>query len=196
MKETIFYVFLAFSVIFDTHNDKNEWIFNTWSMFSKTCDISSWNKVFITATFCLLENCCIRLITATFEQLPWRYIHVHFSWIIKPTRYIQPESRLDNGVFSNDLSFRVFLNNFCHFRVVLISAILLCYKKFKHRASTLYERNNFLCFSRFLGYIWGTYKVRNEIETKRNETKSTKTKRNETKKYLPKGWWKIIYMVP
>ena len=26
-----------------------------------------------------------------------------------------------------------------------------------------------------------TYKVRNEIETKRNETKSTKTKRNETK---------------
>ena len=27
----------------------------------------------------------------------------------------------------------------------------------------------------------GTYKVRNEIETKRNETKSTKTKRNETK---------------
>jgi hypothetical protein len=37
-------------------------------------------------------------------------------------------------------------------------------------------------------FIWetgywtrGTYKVRNEIETKRNETKSTKTKRNETK---------------
>ena len=29
--------------------------------------------------------------------------------------------------------------------------------------------------------FWGTYKVRNEIETKRNETKSTKTKRNETK---------------
>ena len=34
--------------------------------------------------------------------------------------------------------------------------------------------------------LWGTYKVRNEIETKRNqrkrnETKSTKTKRNETK---------------
>ena len=32
--------------------------------------------------------------------------------------------------------------------------------------------------------LWGTYKVRNEIETKRNqrkrnETKSTKTKRNE-----------------
>ena len=27
----------------------------------------------------------------------------------------------------------------------------------------------------------GTYKVRNEIETKRNETKSTKTKRSETK---------------
>ena len=26
----------------------------------------------------------------------------------------------------------------------------------------------------------GAYKVRNEIETKRNETKSTKTKRNET----------------
>ena len=31
------------------------------------------------------------------------------------------------------------------------------------------------------GFIMGTYKVRNEIETKRNETKSTKTKRNETK---------------
>ena len=30
--------------------------------------------------------------------------------------------------------------------------------------------------------IPGTYKVRNEIETKRNETKSTKTKRNETKR--------------
>ena len=30
--------------------------------------------------------------------------------------------------------------------------------------------------------IKGTYKVRNEIETKRNETKSTKTKRNETKR--------------
>jgi hypothetical protein len=28
----------------------------------------------------------------------------------------------------------------------------------------------------------GTYKVRNEIETKRNETKSTKTKRNEINK--------------
>ena len=28
----------------------------------------------------------------------------------------------------------------------------------------------------------GTYKVRKEIETKRNETKSTKTKRNETKR--------------
>jgi TPP-dependent indolepyruvate ferredoxin oxidoreductase alpha subunit len=28
----------------------------------------------------------------------------------------------------------------------------------------------------------GPYKVRNEIETKRNETKSTKTKRNETKR--------------
>ena len=42
-----------------------------------------------------------------------------------------------------------------------------------------------------LNLHWGTYKVRNEIETKRNEinenetkrneTKSTKTKRNETK---------------
>ena len=35
-----------------------------------------------------------------------------------------------------------------------------------------------------LFWTWGvgTYKVRNEIETKRNETKSTKTKRNETKR--------------
>ena len=32
-----------------------------------------------------------------------------------------------------------------------------------------------------LAYYRGTYKVRNEIETKRNEMKSTKTKRNETK---------------
>ena len=38
MKETIFYVFLASSVIFDARN-KNEWIFNTWSMYSKTCPI-------------------------------------------------------------------------------------------------------------------------------------------------------------
>ena len=29
--------------------------------------------------------------------------------------------------------------------------------------------------------VMGTYKVRNEIETKRNETKSTKTKRNQRK---------------
>jgi hypothetical protein len=35
------------------------------------------------------------------------------------------------------------------------------------------------CFSELLT---GTYKVRNEIETKRNETKSTKTKRNEINK--------------
>ena len=33
----------------------------------------------------------------------------------------------------------------------------------------------------------GTYKVRNEIETKRNETKSTKTKRNETKRNQRNG---------
>ena len=29
---------------------------------------------------------------------------------------------------------------------------------------------------------WGTYKVRNEIETKRNETKRNQRKRNETKR--------------
>ena len=44
-------------------------------------------------------------------------------------------------------------------------------------------------YFRLFSYFWhislgiymgmGTYKVRNEIETKRNETKSTKTKRNE-----------------
>ena len=39
MKETIFYVFLASSVIFDARNDYNEWIFNSWSMYSKTCPI-------------------------------------------------------------------------------------------------------------------------------------------------------------
>ena len=33
----------------------------------------------------------------------------------------------------------------------------------------------------------GTYKVRNENETKRNETKSTKTKRNETKRNQRNG---------
>ena len=31
-------------------------------------------------------------------------------------------------------------------------------------------------------YILGTYKVRNEIETKRNETKRNQQKRNETKR--------------
>ena len=31
-------------------------------------------------------------------------------------------------------------------------------------------------------FYMGTYKVRNEIETKRNETKSTKTKRNQQKR--------------
>ena len=36
--------------------------------------------------------------------------------------------------------------------------------------------------NRRIGFPGGTYKVRNEIETKRNETKSTKTKRNETKR--------------
>ena len=36
--------------------------------------------------------------------------------------------------------------------------------------------------SRFVMKNAGTYKVRNEIETKRNETKSTKTKRNEINK--------------
>ena len=30
--------------------------------------------------------------------------------------------------------------------------------------------------------VWGTYKVRNEIEMKQNETKSMKTKRNEINK--------------
>ena len=30
-------------------------------------------------------------------------------------------------------------------------------------------------------FYWGTYKVRNEIETKRNETKRNQRKRNETK---------------
>ena len=44
MKETMFYVFLAFSVILDAHNGKNEWIFNTWSMFSKACLIPVCDK--------------------------------------------------------------------------------------------------------------------------------------------------------
>ena len=50
-------------------------------------------------------------------------------------------------------NFSCFFKQLPPFRVVLISAILLCicYKKFKHRASNLYERNNFLYFSRFLG---------------------------------------------
>ena len=44
------------------------------------------------------------------------------------------------------------------------------------------ENYDFLTFT-FLPYIKsGTYKVRNEIETKRNETKSMKTKRNEINK--------------
>ena len=42
---------------------------------------------------------------------------------------------------------------------------------------------DYMITNRQLGQcFWGTYKVRNEIETKRNETKSTKTKRNETKR--------------
>jgi hypothetical protein len=51
-------------------------------------------------------------------------------------------------------------NNFRHFRVVLISALLLWYKKFKHGASNLYERHNFLCFSRFFGYIWRSQRLK------------------------------------
>jgi hypothetical protein len=39
-----------------------------------------------------------------------------------------------------------------------------------------------ICINHFVEIILGTYKVRNEIETKRNETKSTKTKRNEINK--------------
>jgi hypothetical protein len=31
-------------------------------------------------------------------------------------------------------------------------------------------------------YHWGTYKVRNEIETKRNETKRNEINENETKR--------------
>jgi hypothetical protein len=36
-------------------------------------------------------------------------------------------------------------------------------------------------------YHWGTYKVRNEIETKRNETKRNQRKRNETKRNQRNG---------
>jgi hypothetical protein len=42
--------------------------------------------------------------------------------------------------------FRVFWNNFRHFRVVLISALLLCYKKFKHRASNFMKETIFYVF--------------------------------------------------
>ena len=41
---------------------------------------------------------------------------------------------------------------------------------------------NKLCLITMTSIRWGTYKVRNEIETKRNETKSTKTKRNQQKR--------------
>jgi hypothetical protein len=64
------------------------------------------------------------------------------------------------GKYFNFFIFRVFLNKFRHFRVVLISALLLCYKKFKHRVSNLYERHNFLCFSRLLGYIWRSQRLK------------------------------------
>jgi hypothetical protein len=59
MKETIFYVFLAFSVIFDAHNDKNEWIFNTWSMFSKTCPIPVCDKSFEKTPLSSLLSGCV-----------------------------------------------------------------------------------------------------------------------------------------
>jgi hypothetical protein len=39
------------------------------------------------------------------------------------------------------------------------------------------------CMHMFLRWLFeGTYKVRNEIETKRNEINETETKRNETKR--------------
>ena len=42
---------------------------------------------------------------------------------------------------------------------------------------------DYMITNRQLGQcFWGTYKVRNEIETKRNETKRNQRKRNETKR--------------
>ena len=53
----------------------------------------------------------------------------------------------------------------------------------KHMSSLGSHTRNRFCSETF---VWpgfkDTYKVRNEIETTRNETKSTKTKRNETKR--------------
>jgi hypothetical protein len=51
---------------------------------------------------------------------------------------------------------------------------------FRHQWSHIYFNNQIIRSSNGSNPT-GTYKVRNEIETKRNETKSTKTKRNETK---------------
>ena len=57
-RQNWFYVFLTFSVIFDTYNDKNEWIFNTWSMFSKTGPIPVCDKSFDkTPLSSLLSGC-------------------------------------------------------------------------------------------------------------------------------------------
>ena len=42
---------------------------------------------------------------------------------------------------------------------------------------------DYMITNRQLGQcFWGTYKVRNEIETKRSETKRNQRKRNETKR--------------
>ena len=51
---------------------------------------------------------------------------------------------------------------------------------------------SFTCFGKFkymyiIIYFTGTYKVRNEIETKRNEINENETKRNETKRNQRNG---------
>jgi hypothetical protein len=79
---------------------------------------------------------------------------------------------------------QVILNEFCSRFVTAVPFILPTVRR--SSVGSFVERDFLLEFYfKFISILHrvnkGTYKVRNEIETKRNETKSTKTKRNETK---------------
>ena len=52
-----------------------------------------------------------------------------------------------------------------------------CYNIYKYQV-----HNRKIKIISFVVRFWGTYKVRNEIETKRNEINENETKRNETKR--------------
>jgi hypothetical protein len=68
-------------------------------------------------------------------------------------------------------------------REMIIFLIPTSYLTIYQLAHLLLKNNNNNKYCKW-GHFVGTYKVRNEIETKRKETKSTKTKRNETTSLL------------